>query len=407
MSSFSLESALVRLLIDEHSLRKPVGAGFLVTPQHIITCAHVINDALGRKKHAADRPEAELLLDFPLLTDHPLLRATILQWFPVQEESAVGDREDIAVLQLLSDIPLPAEAQPAPLVLPHEQSFFEQRVRMCGFPVGVDNGTYTNGVLQGVNAKGWVEIHHQGSELVEAGFSGTAVWAVAENAVCGMTVSVLNRRNAVVAYMIPASVLLAALPAMEKLSRPANPYRGLEAFREKDAKLYFGREQTITRLQQVIVDQPFAAVIGASGSGKSSVVFAGLIPALRQNGDWLIAHCRPKNQPLYELAACLIPLLYDDPILRSEKIDELRKKLHAGSVGLTSIIRQIREKYEDQYFLLIVDQFEELFTLNPDTKLIRQYTDLLLECLHTEQFTVLCTMRADFFAAAASNADHR
>ncbi|MCI5228290.1 MAG: hypothetical protein D3918_16955, partial [Candidatus Electrothrix sp. AX2] len=109
MPSHALEFALVRILrilIDDQDPRRPVGAGFLVTPQHIITCAHVINDALGRKKHAADRPEAELLLDFPLLTDHPLLRATILQWFPVQEESAVGDREDIAVLQLLSDIPL-------------------------------------------------------------------------------------------------------------------------------------------------------------------------------------------------------------------------------------------------------------------------------------------------------------
>ncbi|MCI5183981.1 MAG: hypothetical protein D3921_15930, partial [Candidatus Electrothrix sp. AW1] len=67
------------------------------------------------------------------------------------------------------------------------------------------------------------------------------------------------------------------------------------------------------------------------------------------------------------------------------------------------LIRQIREKYEDLSFLLIVDQFEELFTLNADKELIRQYIDLLLECLHTKQFTVLCTMRADFFAAAVSN----
>ncbi|MCI5118716.1 MAG: hypothetical protein D3913_12355, partial [Candidatus Electrothrix sp. LOE1_4_5] len=290
MSSFSLESALVRLLIDEHSPRKPVGAGFLVTPTHVVTCAHVVNDALGYPQSRPDLPDSEVFLDFPLAKDQPLIRAKILHWFPVQEDSAVGKLEDIAVLELLSETPLPAGLQPAPVVVGEEREGLaaESKVRMCGFPAGVDDGTYANGILQGRTAKGWVEIHHQGKELVEGGFSGTAVWAVTENAVCGMTVSVLNRRNAVVAYMIPANVLITAFPEMEKLSRPANPYRGLEAFREKDANLYFGREQTITRVQQVIADQPFAAVIGASGSGKSSVVFAGLVPVLRQSGDWLI-----------------------------------------------------------------------------------------------------------------------
>ncbi|MCI5130378.1 MAG: hypothetical protein D3904_02370, partial [Candidatus Electrothrix sp. EH2] len=403
MPSPSIESALVRLLIDDQEPRCPVGAGFLVTPTHILTCAHVVNCAFGLPKNAVDRSDAEVLLDFPLLPNRPLLRAKILHWFPVTDDSAPHEPEDIAVLELLPEPPSPSETRPAPLVVPEEQAFFDRRVRLCGFPVGADNGTYANGALQGPNAKGWIEIHHQGSELVEGGFSGTAVWAAEENAAVGMAVSILNRQNARVAYMIPAALLIKAFPELDRHSRPANPYRGLEAFREKDANLYFGREQTIDRLQQVLADQPFAAVIGASGSGKSSVVFAGLVPALRRSGDWLPAHCRPKNQPLYELAACLIPLLYDDPIHRSEKIDALRGKLHVGSVGLTGIIRQIREKYEGQYFLLIVDQFEELFTLNADKELIRQYIDLLLECLHTEHFSVLCTMRADFFAAAVSH----
>ncbi|MGB5685235.1 MAG: ATP-binding protein, partial [Candidatus Electrothrix sp.] len=247
---------------------------------------------------------------------------------------------------------------------------------------------------------------------IEQGFSGTAVWAVQENAVCGMISSRLRRKPdqengpVITGYMLPASALIRAFPELDQHSRPANPYRGLEAFREKDADLYFGRDQTIARLRQVVADRPFAAVIGASGSGKSSVVFAGLLPALRKSGDWLIAHCRPKKQPLYELSACLIPLLYNDPILRSEKTDELKEKLHAGSVGLTGIIRQIRERreqHENLHLLLIIDQFEELFTLNTDQNLIGQYISLLLACLRSEDFTVLLTMRADFFAAAVSS----
>jgi len=409
----SLDASLVRILIDNQEPRRPEGAGFLVTPQHILTCVHVVNTALGRNLNAADQPSpaSEVFLDFPLLNNHCLLRAKILHWFPVADDSATGTTgtlEDIAVLELLPETPLPAEAWPAPLVvLDSAASFTDHRLRMCGFPGGVDQGTYIDGMLKGRIGAGSWEIHPlDKNRPIEQGFSGTAVWAVQENAVCGMINSRLRRKPdqgngpVITGYMLPASALIRAFPELDQHSRPANPYRGLEAFREKDADLYFGRGQTIARLQQVVAEQPFAAVIGASGSGKSSVVFAGLLPALRKNGDWLIAHCRPKKQPFYELAACLIPLLYDDPILRSEKTDELKEKLHAGSVELTGVIRLLREKHGNRRFLLIVDQFEELFTLNVDRALIRQYIGILLECLPTEHFTVLLTMRADSFATA-------
>ena len=114
MSSPILESALVRLLIDidnDQESRQPVGAGFLVTPQHIITCTHVVNEALGHSQDSPDRPDVEVLLDFPLVTEQPLFRARVLHC-AVREESAVGE------LELVSKTP-----RPAPLVLPHEQSF--------------------------------------------------------------------------------------------------------------------------------------------------------------------------------------------------------------------------------------------------------------------------------------------
>jgi len=78
MSSPSLESSLVRILMGDQDPRRPVGAGFLVTPQHIITCAHVVNTALGRNEQTTDLPTAEIVLDFPLLKNQNLLRATIL-----------------------------------------------------------------------------------------------------------------------------------------------------------------------------------------------------------------------------------------------------------------------------------------------------------------------------------------
>ncbi|MCI5163514.1 MAG: hypothetical protein D3917_16130, partial [Candidatus Electrothrix sp. AX5] len=123
MPSPSLDSSLVRILIDNQDLRRPVGAGFLVTPKHILTCAHVVNTALGRNLNAADQPSpaSEVFLDFPLLNNQSLLRAKILHWFPVADNPATdatgttGTLEDIAALELLPETPLPAEAQPAPL----------------------------------------------------------------------------------------------------------------------------------------------------------------------------------------------------------------------------------------------------------------------------------------------------
>ncbi|MCI5114844.1 MAG: hypothetical protein D3912_08460, partial [Candidatus Electrothrix sp. AX1] len=73
MSSFSLESALVRLLIDEHSPRKPVGAGFLVTPTHVVTCAHVVNDALGYPQGSlvAFKDNSSVVAGHEITTLHP------------------------------------------------------------------------------------------------------------------------------------------------------------------------------------------------------------------------------------------------------------------------------------------------------------------------------------------------
>ncbi|WPD23382.1 MAG: trypsin-like peptidase domain-containing protein [Candidatus Electrothrix scaldis] len=399
MHSPSLESALVRILIDNQEARRPVGAGFLVTSRHILTCAHVVNTALGRDEYAVQPPDTAILLDFPLLTNRPLLRAKVLHWFPVQESSSVGDIEDIAVLELLPDSPLPTEAQPLPLVVPEKQSFFDHRVRMCGFPLGVDNGTYVNGILQGVTAKGWVEIHHQGKELVEGGFSGTVVYSAEEHAALGMTVSILNRQNARVAYMIPAALLFRACPEIDIFSRSLNPYKGLEAFREKDAQFYFGREPDADALRETIARQPLTAVIGASGSGKSSLVLAGVIPALRKTGDWLIADCRPKKQPFYELAACLVPLLYDDELEVIKGTRQCAADLDAGELSLSDLIRRIVQKSGARRFMLVIDQFEELYTLNTDNE-ARCFIDLLLAAGKTELLRAVITMRADFLETA-------
>src|SRR5437763_12550753 len=97
--------------------------------------------------------------------------------------------------------------------------------------------------------------------------------------------------------------------ALHMSSIPLCPYRGLMAFREQDASFFFGREGFTQRLVQACLTEPFTAVVGSVGAGKSSVLNAGLIPHLRQErSGWLIATLHPGHHPYRALAGALLRL---------------------------------------------------------------------------------------------------
>ncbi len=106
------------------------------------------------------------------------------------------------------------------------------------------------------------------------------------------------------------------------------PYRGLAAFREEDAPFFFGREPFVDRLLAAVQQRSLVAVIvGSSGSGKSSAIYAGLIPQLRRHGSdthWRISDCRPGANPFQSLAAALVPLLEPD-LWETDRLIETRK----------------------------------------------------------------------------------
>ncbi len=408
MPESSLNTSLVRLLTDDSISGQPVGAGFLVTNRHILTCAHVVCDALGINRHSPEMPDEILFLDFPLLEKCPRIRAKVIRWYPVQDDTVCGEKEDIAVLEILPDTPLPGHARPVPVVVLSPAIFDEGRsVRMCGFPEGMDEGDRRSGNTGGLVGTGRIQIDFEaGRRTAAPGFSGTPVWDVTEKSVCGMIVSINTRDGETSAYMIPSQTLVCAFPELDPLSRPANPYRGLEAFREKDASLFFGRETIVEDLSGIVQKQPLVPVIGASGSGKSSLIFAGLIPNLRDSGNWIIRDFRPKESPFYNLSLSLLPLLYKDKLEQLEKIKELPEKLRLGKIGLTDIIHMIVQEYPQQKLLLFADQFEELFTANPDKSFQRRFLDILLEPFSAPSlpFKFLFTMRADFMSQALDHA---
>ncbi|MBE9114680.1 CHAT domain-containing protein [Lusitaniella coriacea LEGE 07157] len=188
---------------------------------------------------------------------------------------------------------------------------------------------------------------------------------------------------------------------------PPCPYRGLSAFSPQDAPFFFGREVATKKLLESIPEKPLIPVIGASGSGKSSLVFAGLIPKLNHCA---VAVFRPGNRPFFKLAESLISLLEPD-LRETERLVETNKltiALEQGDLTLGNIVDRALQKNPAQtHFLLVADQFEELYTLNPtksglETPAIA-FLDLLLEAIaRASHFTLILTLRADFFEYALS-----
>jgi WD40 repeat protein/serine/threonine protein kinase len=180
----------------------------------------------------------------------------------------------------------------------------------------------------------------------------------------------------------------------------SNPYKGLRAFQEADVGDFFGRtdlvERLITRLLEDRVQARFLALVGPSGSGKSSVVQAGLIPMLRRGAlpssdTWFYAQMTPGTDPLRQLIDSLLsvaPATLNAPL----------ERLQSGQQGLHHLITEILEHQSGELFLLI-DQFEELFTLTTDELARSRFLGLLEYALaHSlSRLRVVITIRADFY----------
>jgi hypothetical protein len=205
----------------------------------------------------------------------------------------------------------------------------------------------------------------------------------------------------------------------EKLLAGLSPYRGLLPFREQDAGLFFGRERFVEELVRKVSQRSAAnvvAVIGRSGSGKSSVVYAGLFPALRRErgvGDqsvWQILDLRPHAEPLHELARAFDPPKDDlGPIGVRATLNKRASLFRDRQVTLVDLVRdRLRNEPGSTRLLLYVDQWEELYTLAAprapktdeeraraaDAKL---FIDLVLEAAASSPCTLVLSVRSDSY----------
>jgi hypothetical protein len=219
-------------------------------------------------------------------------------------------------------------------------------------------------------------------------------------------------------HQIAAQTLVTDSDAQGIESQPAEPgdppYLGLQYFTEADADHFFGREQLTAQVINRLHDERFLTVIGASGSGKSSLVRAGVIPALRRgeklannalppanSRQWLIRVFTPTAHPLDALAAALT----QDSESVTAVID-LHAALRQNTRALTLAAQQLLARHSRPRLLLVIDQFEEIFTLcrQPDER--KAFIDNLVTAVAPEDnapITILTTMRAEFYGQCAQD----
>jgi len=174
------------------------------------------------------------------------------------------------------------------------------------------------------------------------------------------------------------------------------PYPGLLSFKPSEAPIFFGRTretaELLERLRQP--DNRFLVVVGASGSGKSSLVKAGVIPQLEAKGGWLCTRFTPGEvggDPFLALATALKPLLQE----QYDSVRQIHVRLtDTGDIG--NLVRAASASRPATELLVFIDQFEELFTLAPEAHRL-PFTILLDRMASTPGLRTLVTLRADFY----------
>ncbi|MGC9538457.1 trypsin-like peptidase domain-containing protein [Streptomyces sp. UG1] len=386
----ALDGAVLRIR-DEWGA--PVGAGFLVTGEMAFTCAHVVTTALGAPQ-GRPRRTARIRVDLPLGGGSASVSARVEEW---------SDDRDIAILRL--EEPLPG-ARPVRLVRADE--VWHHPIAAFGFPAGRDNGVWHSGRLLGRQGDGWIqtEMTSLSGYRIAPGFSGGPVWDEQLAGVVGMVV-VAEAKDPAAAFLIPVDQLLDPWPELARLAVPESPFRPLAAFGESDARSFFGREREVAEVADLVHRHKAVTLIGPSGSGKSSLAMAGVVPLLRKDGYEAVV-LRPTSSygsPPTALAAALLPFLEPDlpEVARLEEIRTLARLLDADEPpGLHGVVTRILERTGSRRLLLVIDQCEEALAASPAH--VEALTNVLSVERLPESLRVLITLRADFLEPALTSA---
>jgi hypothetical protein len=359
------KAAVAQIVATDGSV---LGSGFLAGHGLVVTCAHVL-------ENAGYGPGDEVRTRFPQAEGSPRAVGTVLAeaW-----RDSRGD--DIAVIRL-REAP---EGVPV-LSVGSADGFKGERVWSFGFPRHAHvNGRYGDGTVQGhLNADGRRLLQLDQANAIAQGFSGGPVVDEESALVIGMITEITaadrHQRGVNLAYATPGETLRQAWPALA--AQDICPYLDLRPFDQEDSRWFHGRDALRQQVRDTLTRHRGVLLQGPSGSGKSSLVQAGVLPELPQ--DWLTFTAREGQ----DWAGAL----------------ERAGLSGVRSEGLLQAVRgRLEHEAENVRLLLVIDQFEELLTTaGPGGKLpghsldaLRQLTEVIRSY---EPVVVLLVMRVDFY----------
>ncbi|MGW2256024.1 nSTAND1 domain-containing NTPase [Kitasatospora sp. NPDC001660] len=359
-----------------------VGAGFLVAEGLLVTCAHVV-------AAAGSGPGERVRLVFPYADDAPQVEGRVLD-----EAWRVPEGDDVAVVRLNG-----TTAGMEPLPLGAAAGCRGHRVRSFGFPAQAPPGGHFGfgvaGDLLPPGAGRGALLQLTGANDLTTGFSGGPVLDEVTGLVVGMVTEITApdafERGQGIAYATPTRTLREIRPDLAE--RDVCPYRGLEPFTAEQARWFEGRRDAVRRvLANLARHRRLTLLLGPSGSGKSSLIQAGVLPALAAgelpgSERWLTVLARPRQDLTAELEHAGLPGAATDGIV-------------------TAVTRRLAAAPDCQRIILIIDQFEEFLAQpadgrRPDRRLA--IADQLAAAVDSiARLRVILIMRDDFYHQLAA-----
>ena len=353
--SHPLEAGTIRIVKSDGST---AGTGFFVSERLVVTCAHVVA-SVGE------------IIQMQFKGSNTLYGRVISDYY------RNPDKGDVAFLHLES---IPYNITPLRLGAA-EHSLSGSPFQSFGYPdLGDIKGIHVRGEIRRMTLENDQHILQLDSKELNLGHSGAPIWDEKRGVVVGMVVSVYKSdasgKLRDTAFAIPSETLWEV--CRDIYPSETAPYIGLETFTDQSSQFFFGREDLTKKLLNILRSgNRFLALFGPSGSGKSSVIKAGLFPALKsgqlpRSQKWAQLQMRPASNPFEQLKASGFDTIDINDFLRTNR--------------------------EFDRIILFIDQFEELFTLCPD-ELHKRFTRDLAVALENPKFILVLSMRDDFYSA--------